>query len=64
MQFLVLAVILCVAVALLIRRNREHTMNAPLRSEIKAQVCFATALRRARILGRADRRGHAASGST
>ena len=51
MQFLVLAVILCVAVALLIRRNREHTMNAPLRSEIKAQVCFATALRRARILG-------------
>jgi len=51
MQFLVLAAILCVAVALLIRRDRERTRNAPLRSEIQAQVRYETRLRRACTLG-------------
>ena len=33
------------------RRNRERASNAPLRSEIEAQVCFETSLHRASILG-------------
>ncbi len=42
--FLVLAVIVCVAAGLLIRRNRERARNAPLRSEINTQVRFETTL--------------------
>jgi hypothetical protein len=33
------------------RRNGERATNAPLRSEIAAQVCFETRLDRARVLG-------------
>jgi len=33
------------------RQSRERVTNAPLRSEIEAQVCFETRLDRARVLG-------------
>lgn len=46
MQFVFLALILCVAAVLVIGWNRERARNAPLRSEIKGQVCFEAALGR------------------
>jgi hypothetical protein len=51
MKFVVLATIVCVAVYLVIRRNRERSSNAPLRSEIEARVCFETTLDRVSKLG-------------
>ena len=51
MGFVVLAVIVCGIAGLVIRRNRERSRNAPLRSEIEARVCFETTLRRVCKLG-------------
>jgi hypothetical protein len=51
MEFVVLAAIVCVAVYLLAQRNRERSGNAPLRSEIRAQVRFETTLDRVSRLG-------------
>jgi hypothetical protein len=51
MEFVGLAMMVCVAVCLVMRRNRERSGNAPLRSEIEARVCFETTLDRVRKLG-------------
>jgi hypothetical protein len=39
------------------RRDRERARNAPLRGEIKAQICFETVLDGARVLGTGGFRG-------
>jgi hypothetical protein len=51
MEFVGLAMMVCVAVCLVMRRNRERSGNAPLRSEIEARVCFETTLDHVRKLG-------------
>ena len=57
MGFVILATIVCVAAGLVIRRNRTHARNAPLRSAIEAQVCSETALSRVCKLGTGGRGG-------
>jgi hypothetical protein len=57
MGFVILAVIVCGVVGLVVRRNRERAMNAPLRAQLEAQVCFETALDRVEVLGRGGFRG-------
>ena len=51
MEFAGLAMMVCVAVCLVMRRKRERSRNALLRSEIEARVCFETTLDRVRKLG-------------
>lgn len=51
MGFVILAVIVCGCVFLFTQRKRERAMNAPLRSEIEAQVRFETPLARVSTLG-------------
>jgi hypothetical protein len=57
MGFVILAVIVCGAVGLVIRRNRDRATNAPLRAEIEARICFETALDRVEVLGTGGFRG-------
>jgi hypothetical protein len=51
MGFVMMAAIVCGAVCLVVRWNRERARNAPLRSEIEARVCFETTLGRVCKLG-------------
>jgi hypothetical protein len=44
MVLVILAVIVCGAAGLVIKRNRQRTGNAPLRGEIEARVCFESPL--------------------
>jgi hypothetical protein len=51
MGFVVLAAIVCGWVYLVIGRNRERAINAPLRGKIEGRVCFETTLDRVSKLG-------------
>ena len=51
MVLVILAIIVCGAAGLVIKRNRQRAGNAPLRGEIEARVCFESPLDRVEKLG-------------